>query len=529
MTDQGPGRPELAGVADAVIETRGRPSLVWLIPLVAALIGAFVAYRAFSERGPEITITFKTAEGLEAGKTQIKYKDVEVGVVDEVILAPDLSGVSCRARMVKGAERWLTEKTQFWVVKPRISGGQVSGLGTLLSGSYIGIDPVLEGKRSRSFQGLEAPPLVTMKEPGRFYVLRSTRAGSVDVGTPVYYRRIQVGQVISSELDLNDDFVTTRIFVRAPYDERVHQNTRFWNASGVEVSAGANGVKIETESIVSILIGGIAFETPEEGPADVAAADTVYPLYENHDAAERRHYAKRVPYLLYFRGQSVRGLAVGAPVEFRGIQIGEVTDIRLEFDPAADQFRIPVVIEIERERFTSLQASEKKREEVLDRLVASGMRAQLKTGSFLTGQLIVALDIFKNAPPAKVVWNGPIPELPTIPTPLEEITANLTQLVNRLSKVPVEQIGTELQASLKELRITLAKSEDIGPALKATLEQAQRTLASTNALIGPDSGVNAELRRTLLELSDAARALGLAADQFQTQPDSLIFGKKGSR
>jgi paraquat-inducible protein B len=528
VSHQGPGRPELDGVEEAVVETRGRPSIVWLIPLVAALVGAFVAYRALSERGPEITITFKSAEGLEAGKTAIKYKDVDVGVVDEVILAPDLSGITCRARMVKGAEKWLTEKTQFWVVKPRISGGQVSGLGTLLSGSYIGVDPVLEGKRTRKFQGLEAPPLVTVKDPGRFYLLRSTRAGAVDVGTPVYYRRIQVGQVISSELDPNDDFVTTRIFVRSPYDERVHKNTRFWNATGVEVSAGANGVRIETESLVSILIGGIAFESPEEGSTEVAEAETVYPLYENHDAAERRHYATRVPYLLYF-DQSVRGLAVGAPVEFRGIQVGEVTDVRLEFDPVAARFRIPVIVEIERERFTNLQVDEKKREEIMARLVASGMRAQLKTGSFLTGQLIVALDIFKDVPPAQVVWNGAIPQLPTIPTPLEEITANLTQLVNRLSKVPVEQIGAELQASLKELRITLAKSEDIGPALKATLEQAQRTLASANAVIGPDSGVNAELQRTLLELSDAARALGLAADQFQTQPDSLIFGKKGSR
>lgn len=528
MTERDPGENELAGVAEAVVERRGWPSMVWLIPLVAAFAGAFVAWRAFSERGPEITIAFKTAEGLEAGKTAIKYKDVDVGLVEEVRLAPDLSGVLCRARMVKDSDKWLTEKTQFWVVKPRIAGGQVTGLGTLLSGSYIGVDPSAEGKRTRTFQGLEVAPVVSMHEPGRYYVLRSSRAGALEVGSPVYFQRIQVGQVVSSDLDPTDDFVTTRIFVRAPYDQRVHAQTRFWNASGIDVSLGADGVKVDTQSLVSILIGGIAFETPAEGATELAAADTVFPLYENHEAAEARHYTKTVPYLVYF-DQSVRGLNVGSPVEFRGIPVGQVTDVRLEFDQASQRFRVPVMIEIEPERFTNLDVDEEMRHSVLDRLVASGFRAQLKTGNLLTGQLIVALDIHKEAPPAQMVWTGPVPQIPSIPTPIEEITANLTRLVERLSRLPVEQIGDELHASLKELHATLVQTRDAGPALKAALEQAQRTLASTDALIGPDSGVNAELRRTLLELSDAARALGLAADQIQSQPDSLLFGKKGSR
>ena len=196
-------------VADAVVETRGRPSIVWLIPVIAVLVGAFVAYRALSDRGPEITITFKTAGGLEAGKTKIKYKDVEIGVVESVALTPDLSSVVCRARMVKGAEEYLKEKSQFWVVEPRIAGGQVSGLTTLLSGAYIGADPVREGNPARHFVGLEAPPIVTTSEPGRFFELRSTGAGAISVGSPVFYRRIEVGRVVSSQLDPTDDFVTT--------------------------------------------------------------------------------------------------------------------------------------------------------------------------------------------------------------------------------------------------------------------------------------------------------------------------------
>jgi paraquat-inducible protein B len=526
MSEREPGRFEDEDVAKAVVEERRRPSIVWLIPIVAALIGAFVAWRAFSERGPEITITFKTAEGLEADKTHIKYKDVEVGVVDSVALSPDLSGVIVRARMAAGAEDYLREKTQFWIVKPRVSGGQVSGLGTLFSGAYIGMDPVREGRSQRSFEGLEAPPIVSMQEPGRFYVLRSRQSGAVDVGSPVLYQRIPVGQVVSSELDAEGDFVTTRIFVREPYDGRVHPDTRFWNASGIDMSIGPDGVKIDTQSLVSILIGGIGFEEPPDSTQEPASAETVFPLYANREAAEQRHYTRAVTWLLRF-DQSVRGLKVGAPVEFRGIEVGRVTDVRLEFDPKTAHFRIPVLIEIEPERFMDVPPDAKLQREIVDRVVASGLRAQLKTGNLLTGQLIVSMDIDKNAKPAEVVWTGAVPELPTIPTPIEEITGNLTRLVERLGNLPVEQIGKELHESLESLKVTLARSEDVAPALTATLAQAQKTLASANTLIGPESSVNSELRRALLELSDAARALGLAADQIQTQPSSVIFGKKG--
>ncbi|HVN38611.1 MAG TPA: MlaD family protein [Myxococcota bacterium] len=526
MSEREPGRVEEDDVASAVVEERRRPSIVWLIPIVAAVVGGFVAWRAFSERGPEITITFKTAEGLEAGKTHIKYKDVEVGLVDSVVLSPDLSGVIVKARMAAGAEDYLREKTQFWIVKPRVSGGQVSGLGTLFSGAYIGMDPVREGRTQRDFEGLEEQPIVSMQEPGRFFVLRSRSSGAVDVGSPVLYQRIQVGQVVSSELDPEDDFVTTRVFVREPYDRRVHPETRFWNASGIDVSVSADGVKIDTQSLVSILIGGIAFDEPPDSTQEPASAETLFPLYANREAAEQRHYTRSVTWMLRF-DQSVRGLKIGAPVEFRGIEVGRVTDLRLEFDQETAHFRIPVLIEIEPERFMNVLPDEKLRREIVDRVVASGLRAQLRTGNLLTGQLIVAMDIYKDAKPAQVVWTGPVPEMPTIPTPIEEITGNLTRLVERLGNLPVEQIGKELHESLESLKVTLARSEDVGPALASTLAQAQKTLASANTLISPDSNVNSEMRRALLELSDAARALGLAADQIQTQPNSVIFGKKG--
>src|SRR5262245_13683892 len=394
----------------AVVEEKRRISIVWVIPIVAALVGAFVAWRAISSRGPEITITFKTAAGLEAGKTKIKYKDVEVGLVETVELAKDLSGIICTARMVPGADAYLREKTQFWVVSARISGGQVSGLETLLAGAYIGVDPVLDGPRAKVFTGLEVAPIVTLTEPGRYFVLRSERAGAIDVGSPVYFQHIAVGKVVSSKLDTGDDFVETRVFVNAPYDARVHAETRWWNASGIDMSLTAQGLSLDTQSLISILIGGIAFETPTGLHVEPAAAETVFALHENRQLAEERTYTFAAPFRLYF-DQSVRGLSVGAPVDFRGIQIGEVTDVDIQFDPKSREgFRIPVTIKLQPERFNGgrAPASLEERRSVVDRMIAGGLRAQLRSGSLLTGQMFVALDMFKDAPAAKVDWSGDV-------------------------------------------------------------------------------------------------------------------------
>ena len=252
-------------------------------------------------------------------------------------------------------------------------------------------------------------------------------------------------------------------------------------------------------------------------------------LHANRSDAEQRTYTFATPYRLHF-DQSVRGLSRRRAGEFRGIQIGVVTDIDLEFDPKSKEgFHIPVMIKLQPERFMGSKevVSDDVRRAVVDRMVANGLRAQLRSGNLLTGQMFVAFDLFKDAPPAKVDWSGKIPELPTVPGSIEEITDNLTRLADRLGKMPVEQIGEDLKNSLASLSITLKRSEDTGPELKATLLAVQKTLANTNALIGPDSTVNNELRRTLIELSEAARALSRAANQFESQPDSVIFGKKG--
>jgi paraquat-inducible protein B len=373
-TRERPARPGLPEVAEAVVEQRSRPSAVWLIPLVAVLIGAFIVYRTLAERGPTITISFETAEGLEAGKTKIKYKDVEVGLVNSITLAEDLSGVVVSAELVKDAEGYLTENTRFWVVRARITAGRVTGVGTIFSGAYIGMDPSKEGVAQRDFVGLETQPVFTSEDPGRLFVLRSTAGGSYEMGSNVYFRRIPVGEVVSSELAESGDYVTVQIFVRAPHDARVRTDTRFWDASGIDVSLDAEGIRVDTASVASMLIGGISFDTPETlDPGDTPPRDHVFHLHPNRTEAFSRTYAIKRRFLLHFH-QGVGGLSSGAPVVFRGIRIGEVLDVKLEYYADTLEFRVPVLIEIEPERITPREDIPEDPEENVRLLVERGLR-----------------------------------------------------------------------------------------------------------------------------------------------------------
>lgn len=568
-------------IPEAVVTDRKRQiSIVWIVPLVAVLIGAWLVYKTFSEKGPLVTITFMTADGLEAGKTKVRYKDVELGQVTAIKLSPDLGHVEVEAQLVKQAEKFLSANTRFWVVRARVAAGEVSGLGTLFSGAYIGLDPGKPGNPATRYKGLESPPVVTTDLPGRHFILRASRLGSLDVGAPVYYRQIKVGQVVGYQLMKDGQAVTIKIFINAPLDKLVHKNTRFWNASGVDISLDANGIQVNTQSLMSIMIGGIAFDTPRNlepgGPAD---EKQVFKLYENYESISEKSYARKAYWVLQFDG-SVRGLKIGAPVEFRGIHIGEVLDINLEFDYEKEAFIIPVLIETEPDRLSAtgdLPENDEKKE-IMNYLVTKGLRAQLKTGSLLTGQLLVELDMHPDAPPAKIDWSGRYPKFPTIPTSMEEITTSLTHLLRKLEKLPIEQIGNDLRdtvtsakdlmnsavldESITNLNKTLNEAQefaamlnsDIAPELKsaaanlnaalrqarklaanlnsdvaaqldATLQQAQSTLKTLGSTVSKDSPLYHQMNRMMKDLGDTARSIRALADYLERHPDALIYGK----
>jgi paraquat-inducible protein B len=499
---------------------RTRPSLVWIVPIVAAIAGGWIAVTRILERGPQIEIGLLTAEGLEAGKTKIHYNGVDVGTVTAIRLSDDHRRVVATADMATDTEKLLVEDTHFWVVRPRISGANVSGLGTLISGAYIGMEIGQAKKSRRHFTGLESPPVVTGDTPGRFYTLKTSNLGSLDYGTPIYFRRLAVGEVASYQLDEDGIALSVKIFVRQPYDRYVTTDTRFWHASGIDLSLTASGLSVQTQSLLSILVGGIAFETPENTkPGTPPAADTVFSLFSDRTDAFKLPARDPQTYTLVFQ-QSVRGLSPGAPVEFRGIPIGEVAEIGARFDAETFKFAAPVTIHLDAERLgvkvVDLPAGSDLasiRRQVIDSLVAHGVRAQLQTGNLLTGQLYVSFDVFPDAAPATVDWSRTPVELPTMPGEFQAIEASVVNIIKKLDQVPFGEIGDDLRNTIAEL--------------DRTLKSARQAVESADNLIAPNSTLRAELGGTLQEVSRAARGIRVLADYLERHPEALLRGKPG--
>jgi paraquat-inducible protein B len=536
-----PRGPELGDLPEAVGKSGGRRrmQLVWIIPIIAALIGGWLAVKAVLDRGPTITISFRTAEGIEPGKTKIKYKDVDIGEVRSVTLSEDRSGVVVTAELVKQAAGFLVEDTRFWVVRPRIAGGTVSGLGTLLSGAYIAVDAGKSEAGQREFKGLEFPPVLTTGLAGREFLLKAATLGSVGYGTPIYYRRLEVGQVVAYEMDKDGKGFSVRIFVHAPYDRYVTAGSRFWHASGVDVSLGAGGLKVQTESLAAVLIGGVAFGTPEfafdETPAE---AGTAFNLYPDQVEAFKREETRFEVYVLKLQ-ESVRGLQVGAPVDFRGLPMGEVIAVEVDFDKAAKKVFMVVKIRIypdklrrRAQKFEPVPTPEMVRRN-FDLLVSSGLRGQLRTGNLLTGQLYVAFDFFPKAPKAAIDWNNNPPVLPSMPGGLQELQESVSSIVAKIDKIPFEQLGADLQKAMRSLDETLKTTNalvqkvdaEIAPELKGTLEEAKRTLDSARRVLETDAPVQQDLRDALREVAGAARSLRVLADYIERHPEALIRGK----
>jgi paraquat-inducible protein B len=511
-----------------------RISLVWVIPIVAAVVGAWVAITRIESEGPKITITFSSAEGLEAAKTKIEYRGVEVGTLTTVRLSPDHVQAVATAEMAPKTEDFLVEDTQFWVVRPRISGANITGLGTLISGAYLGMEIGKSKHEKRDFVALEVPPVVTGGVPGRFFVLKTPNLGSLDIGTPVFFRRLQVGEIAAYSLDKDGRRFTVKIFVKAPYDQYVSPNTRFWQASGIDMQLTANGLSIQTQSLLSILIGGIAFETPTNGPVMPAAdASTVFPLYLSRAQAYEPPPRNPQTYELIFN-ESVRGLEPGAPVELRGIKVGEVIDARAQIDAKTLKFSVPVIIELDAQKlgvkFLDLGKGadfSAVRRKVIDSLVANGVRAQLRMGNLITGSAFVAFDFFHGVPLATVDWSQNPPQLPTTPGQLEAVEAGIGDIVKKLAKMPLPQIGDNLQRSLANLDLTLTSARATLGNANTTLDSATTMLKTTNGLVEPSSEQIEELDQTLQELRRTLRSVRVLTDYLEQHPGALIRGKRG--
>ena len=539
MSDNQPV-PDISEIPEAVAAPKRRFSfqLVWIIPIVAAIIGLTLAVRAYIERGEIISITFVTGEGLEAGKTNIRYKEVEIGRVEKIVISEDRSYVIVTARVNRESKSFLVEDTRFWVVRPRISGGYVSGLETLMGGTYIGMDVGKSKETATTFKGLEVPPVVTMDVPGSTFFLHAADLGSLNIASPVFYRRLQVGQVVAYLLDKNGQGITFTVFINSPYDQYVRSNTRFWNASGIDFALNASGLKVKTGSLVSILLGGIDFEAPEgKLEANRAAPNTGFTLFTSREDAMRHAEIART-FLLVFR-ESVRGLSVDSPVDFRGVQLGEVTRVSLEFDRQRREPFIAVEMELYPERMhwsgTTQSTPPGNSRAYFNDLIARGLRARLASGNPITGERYIALDFIPQAPKAKMDWGKKPPLFPTTTAGKVDLQESLARIAKKIEAMPLDELVTEVRQAVKSLDQSLKSADtlmkrvdaDIVPGAEALLDEAHKTLGDARGVLGTDTPLQSNLRDTLRELSRAAESVRILMDYLERNPESLIRGKRG--
>ncbi len=537
MSDN-PYSPETPAGAPEIRQRRARVSLVWLVPIAAALVGFSMVLQNWLSAGPQITVSFETAEGLEANKTQVKYKNVVIGQVTEINLSEDHTRVIATIELDQHAEPFTREDTKFWVVRPRIGASGVSGVDTLLSGAFIGADAGRAEETRREFVGLEAPPPVTFGVKGKQFTLHTDDLGSLGIGSPLYFRRLQVGQVISFGLADDGKGVQVQVFVNAPYDNFVTDDTRFWNASGVDVSVAADGLTVNTESLSAILAGGIAFRAPNYSPdARPAAEDSEFTLFS--DMRRAMAPADGPPRYVQMRfDQPLRGLNVDAPVEFLGVPIGRVVSVKLDYDEQNKNFPVVVGAVIFPNRLGAAhdklsQALGGNTEEHAARLmqmfVERGLRAQARTGNLLTGQLYISLDFDPRAPQVAFDQQARPMVIPTIAGSFDKLQEQLQAMVDKLSKLPIESLADNLNGSLDELRQTLKQvNGDVLPQLQRTLERSEQTLQNANQALADGSPQRQQLGDTLEEVQRAVRSVRVLSDYLSRHPESLIRGRNSS-
>ncbi|APR36915.1 PqiB family protein [Paraburkholderia sp. SOS3] len=526
----GPDVPE----PDIDARRRWLPSLVWVIPLIAALIGVALVIQSIYQKGPTITISFTTAEGLEPGKTKVKYKDVDIGYVKQIKLSNNHSRVLVYVQLSKEADDFAVKDSRFWVVRPRIGASGVTGLSTLLSGSYIGVDGGRSTETQTEFVGLEAPPAVTVDQKGRQFTLRGESLGSIDIGSPVYYRRVQVGQVTGFSLDKDGTGVTVQVFVNAPFDQYVGTNSRWWHASGVDLRLDSSGFKLNTQSLATVIVGGLAFQSPPGQAVGVQAPNNMtFRLGDDESDAMREPDGEPVRVVMNFN-QSLRGLSVGAQVDFRGIVLGQVTSIGVEYDPKIRNFTMPVTMNLYPDRLRrrtreALPApGSPSSNDLLQALVRHGLRGQLRTGNLITGQLYIALDMFPNAPKASVDASHDPLELPTMPNSLDELQLQIADIAKKLDKIPFDQIGTNLNTALAHAdKLFSQVDSELLPQARDTLAAAKQTFGSAEQTLQQDSPLQSDVHQALQELTRTLQSLNALSDYLERHPESLVRGKPG--
>lgn len=547
MSDQ----PNTAPSVPPEIRRAQRWNIVWVVPLVALLLGGWMLFRHFTSAGPIAHVSFETAEQISAAKTEVRCRSVKVGMVRSVALSDDLKSVMVDIEIDSNAQHLLRKGTRFWVVKVRFSGASVTGISTVLEGAYIELDPGPDNAEPESnFIGLETPPATNLSVPGRRVILTADEAGLLSSGSPVYFRGFEVGRIEGRTLSADGMRVSYNAFIQQEYASLVTENTRFWNSSGIDISAGADGFKVKTPSLQAMVSGGVAFGVPEgDAPGKPAMDNSSFVLHRDEDEANNADFNPTLKLLLLF-DQTVLGLSKRATVKFRGITVGRVREISFDLNRSPGDPRIPVLIEIDPCLMcpsTDQKPDAAMGEEFVKAAVAKGMRAALKTSSLITGAQYVDLDYYDDAEAAQVGKVGDHLTVPTVSSGFAQLEAKITAFIDKYQAVDVDGAVDQIKAAAKEAETLLAESRTAIDDIKATVAAARKTMEDPEfknlpadlrkavasldkslESVGPEGAIQGDLLRTLDELRASLRAIKGVSDTVNEHPNSLLFGRDSS-
>ena len=484
-------------------------SPVWIFPIVTALIGAWILFYHYSHQGPEVTLITTNAEGIEAGKTTIKSRSIDVGVVETATLTDDLTHVEIKARLNSDMNKLLHGDSVFWVVKPQVGREGISGLGTLLSGAYIELQPGSKGIQPDSYKLLDAPPLAGPDAKGIRVILDSKKAGQLSPGDPVLFRGYRVGSVETSTFDSQKRTISYQLFINAPNDRLVTSNVRFWKDSGIAVDLTSAGMRVEMGSLTTLFGGGVSFDVPEGVElGEPVAEKTAFDLFDDQRSIQESLYTEHIDYVMFFK-DSIRGLQAGAPVEFRGIRLGTVSKVPVtipEMRQALDSdYRIPVLVRIEPERLSRQLGEMPDVQTHLKTLIGRGLRASLKTGNIVTGALYIDMDFYPKAPVVKEMHEfGGYEIIPTVSGGLAQIQQRLMDTLDKINNLPLNPMIEQATSSLGESQ--------------RTMRRLQTTLDNINAMMASQSmqQLPADMQKTLKELNRSMQGF---------QPGSAAYNK----
>lgn len=525
-----------------------KASPVWIVPLIAVAFGGWLLIDSYLSQGPLVKVRFADAEGIKAGETSVKRLSVELGTVTEVYLNEDFNDVTVVIQFDPESGQLLREDSQFWVVKPRVGADGISGLSTILSGAYIELTPGEGLIGRRNFDGLSSAPITPLTTPGNRIRLVAEGNNALFAGNPILYNGHKVGRVESTELSIEDGSTFYDLFIEAPFDDLVTSNTKFWNASGIAFDAGADGITVRTGSIESLLSGGVAFglmDGAERGGSVIEGAQ--FQLYPSYTSIPEQEFEVSLEYILLF-DSSVRGLSAGAPVEYRGVRFGTVLEVSLDLVERGGRFSstnsalMPVLIRLDPGRVLDDDLSS--RDEmalILSQAVTNGLRASLSSGNLLTGSLYVALDFYEDAPPATLTEIENQVALPTVNSGLALIEQQVSQVLQRLQDLPLENslasatqamesvISTVDTAELTLQTVNTVLNDPSVSGLPASVEGALSELTSVLGGIAPGSQIYVELNSALDELSEALRNTRELSATLEAEPSRLLFPSEVNR